>query len=191
MWVWIVQVHLYKKFFSIVNTTVYTICSWLNLRMWNWGFGRITYRISYDTNFQLTLVVQESAVLLMYIIHVNYTYNQPCLPFLIQDAPSPFWKQFQTWHTELCQKASWTVPWGMWGGGGRTDLILFQVKEAQVTFDRFHGPQWGCCPQDDAGIQRGDGGGWQMVTSSSLEVTVTTISPNQKSMRTLWQFVQS
>ena len=36
MWVWIAQVHLYKNFFSIVNTTVYTICSWLNLRMWNW-----------------------------------------------------------------------------------------------------------------------------------------------------------
>lgn len=26
------------------------------------------------------------------------------------------------------------------GGGGRTDLILFPVREAQVTFDRFHGP---------------------------------------------------
>ena len=30
------------------------------------------------------------------------------LPFLVQDAPSPSWKQFQTGPTELCQKASWT-----------------------------------------------------------------------------------
>ena len=29
--------------------------------------------------------------------------TQPCLPFLVQGAPSPFWKQFQTWHTELCR----------------------------------------------------------------------------------------
>ena len=102
--------------------------------------------------------------------HVTFktSSDSPCLPFLVQDAPSPSWKQFQTGPTELCQKASWTVPGGVLsydtlrGGVGRTDLILFQSGKHRSPLTGSTAPSEAAVPKTalvfSAG--RGAGGRW-------------------------------